>query len=70
MDKPELSADMSVDEVSTRWPETIPVLRHLIEACVGCSLAPFCTLREAAREFDMPLADLMNSLRENIMRQP
>jgi hybrid cluster-associated redox disulfide protein len=68
MDKTEPTAEMTIEQVSIRWPQTIPVFRHYIEACVGCSLAPFCTVREAASEFDLSLDDLLSDLRKSINR--
>lgn len=39
--------DMSLSEVMTRWPETIPVfLRHHM-LCVGCLVASFHTVSDA-----------------------
>ena len=48
MKNPEISSDLVVADVLERWPETIPVfLRHQM-GCVGCALAPFDTVLDAA----------------------
>lgn len=62
MNQNDPTAEMTVEQVSHRWPQTIPVFRHFVEACVGCSLAPFCTLHEAAEEFDLPVETLLDEL--------
>jgi hybrid cluster-associated redox disulfide protein len=63
MESAQLTADMTVEEVSARWPQAVPVIRHYAEACVGCSLAPFCTLAEAAREFGVDLDRFLSDLK-------
>ena len=45
--------DMSLADLMTRWPETIPVfLRHKM-LCVGCLISPFHTIVDACREHDL-----------------
>lgn len=44
---------MIVDDIMTRWPTSVSVfLRHRM-ACPGCVMAPFMTVREAAREYGL-----------------
>lgn len=45
-----LSDDMTVDEVMRRWPATIRVFLHHGMLCVGCPIATFHTISDAARE--------------------
>jgi hybrid cluster-associated redox disulfide protein len=50
---PETLEIMVVDDVMARWPESVSVfLRHRM-ACPGCVMAPFMTVREAAREYGL-----------------
>ena len=45
--------DMSLDELMTTWPETIPVfLRHHM-LCIGCLVGPFHTVVDACEEYDL-----------------
>lgn len=44
-----LSPQMSVADVLERWPELIPTFLEHRMACVGCSMAAFETLQDAAR---------------------
>lgn len=66
MDETKLSADLTIAEVQEKWPQTVTVFRDLAAACVGCDLASFCTVADAAREYQIPLADLLTNLRASI----
>ena len=56
------SDDMTVDEVTRRWPATIRVfLRHGM-LCVGCPIAAFHTISDAAREHGVDEAALRQEL--------
>ena len=41
-------AQFSMDEVLSRWPATVGVVKQLNLACIGCAIAPFCTVSDAA----------------------
>jgi hybrid cluster-associated redox disulfide protein len=57
-----LGDDMTVDEVMRRWPSTIRVfLRHGM-LCVGCPIAAFHTISEAAREHGLDEVELRREL--------
>ena len=57
-----LSADLTVGELMTRWAETIGVfLRHRM-ACVGCNMAPFDTVVDAARMYRISPEHLLTEL--------
>lgn len=63
MKNPEISSDLVVADVLDRWPETIPVfLRHHM-ACVGCALAPFDTVWDAATIYHIGVEVFVNELR-------
>lgn len=61
-----IEADMTVEAVMQRWPQTIRIFRHHTEACVGCSLGSFCTVAEAAREYGLTTHDLVSELRRQL----
>ena len=56
------SADLTVDEVLDRWPETIPTFLRYRMACVGCPMAPFETLVEVAAIYGLDVSCFLNEL--------
>lgn len=52
-DKLELR-DMTIAELLARWPQTTNVFQRHNMGCVGCVLAPFYTIREAAKVYSLP----------------
>jgi hybrid cluster-associated redox disulfide protein len=57
-----LSADLTVDEVLDRWPETIPAFFRYRMACVGCPMAPFETLVEVADIYGLDVDCFLSEL--------
>jgi hybrid cluster-associated redox disulfide protein len=57
-----LDHDMTMDEIMRRWPETIRGIIHNGMLCVGCPIAPFHTVAEAAREHGLDEAALRQAL--------
>ncbi len=57
-----LSQRMLMADLMSAWPQVIPVLlaRHM--ACVGCDMARFETLADAARIYGLDLKLLMVDL--------
>jgi hybrid cluster-associated redox disulfide protein len=62
MRETKLSADLTIAEVQEIWPQTVTVFRDLATACVGCDLAAFCTVTDAAKEYQIPLGRLLEDL--------
>lgn len=50
--------DLSVAQIMHRWPGTIRVFIDRGMQCVGCPIAPFHTLADAAAEHRLALAEL------------
>ncbi|WP_246678126.1 DUF1858 domain-containing protein [Mesorhizobium sp. B1-1-7] len=48
--KPRYSDDVTIDAIMREWPATIRVVLQHGMLCVGCPIAPFHTISEAARE--------------------
>ncbi|MEQ9334297.1 DUF1858 domain-containing protein [Thalassobaculum sp.] len=44
---------MIVGDVMGRWPETVEIFHRRRMACPGCAMAPFMTVAEAARSYDL-----------------
>jgi hybrid cluster-associated redox disulfide protein len=66
MSEMELSADLTIADVQDQWPQTITVFRDFAAACVGCDLASFCTISDAAKEYQIPLEQLLADLQAAI----
>ena len=60
---PEISSDLVVAEVLERWPETIPVFLEHHMSCVGCALAPFDTVSDAATIYRVGVEVFVDELR-------
>jgi hybrid cluster-associated redox disulfide protein len=54
--------DMTMDEIMRRWPATIRVVLRNGMLCVGCPIASFHTLAEAAREHELDEVALRRAL--------
>lgn len=62
----QLSAELTVDQVVTRWPQTISVFLQHQMACVGCHMATFDTLEDVARIYGLSLDGFLGRLRQAI----
>lgn len=60
--EPSELAQLTVDQVLARWPQTIPVFLHHHMACAGCVMAPFETVAEAAAIYHLELPRFLNAL--------
>jgi hybrid cluster-associated redox disulfide protein len=58
-----LTMDMTMDVVMAEKPECIPVLLANKMHCVGCLLAPFHDIGDAAREHELDADHLLSELR-------
>lgn len=56
------TADMTVAEVLEKWPGTVSVFQELKTACVGCVMAPYDSLADVARIYDIELSGIMSTL--------
>ena len=58
--------EMLVADVLERWPATAEVFNAHATGCVGCVLAPFCTVFDAADNYHQPpeqlAAELLGSI--------
>lgn len=61
--------DLSVADIMRRWPATIRVFLDGNMKCVGCPIAPFHTLMDAATEHGLSLAQLEAAI-ERQRREP
>lgn len=56
------NSNMTVAEVLEKWPETFTVFQEFKTACVGCVMAPFDTIDDVARIYEMDLSVLIEAL--------
>ena len=58
--------EMTVAEVLEAWPETVEVFQSMKTACVGCVMAPFDTLADVARIYEIDVQAIMQALNQTI----
>lgn len=59
-----LSPDWTVADLLRAWPQAIPVfLAHQL-GCVGCDMAPFDTLADVARIYELDAEGFLEELRK------
>ncbi len=59
---PQLHLQVSVAALLAEHPECIPFFLRKRMACVGCQMAPFDTLGDAARNYGLDSADFLAEL--------
>ena len=57
-----LTFDMTVAELLSGWPAAGPALARRGMACVGCAMAPFETVGEAARAYGVDPDELLRAV--------
>jgi hybrid cluster-associated redox disulfide protein len=62
----EIAADSFVDEIMTKFPQTISVFLRRRMSCVGCLMGPFHTVCDAAEEYDIAVDVLLDELRDAV----
>lgn len=62
MNTTQLTPNMTVAEILDRWPETAALFQQLRTACVGCVMAPFCSVNDAVTHYDLDAGVLLADL--------
>lgn len=62
----EALGNMVIEDVLTRWPETAVTFQRYNMACVGCAVANFYTIAEAASVYGMSSQLFVAELLETI----
>jgi hybrid cluster-associated redox disulfide protein len=57
-----INPDFIIADVLSRWPQTISIFIQYHMSCVGCAMAPFETLADAASIYGLPLDGLLAQL--------
>lgn len=55
-------ADMRISEVLEQWPTVADVFQKHAMACVGCVVAPFYTIADAATVYNLPKDEFIAEL--------
>ena len=58
--------EMKVQAILERWPQTAVIFNRYSSACIGCAIAPFCTIADAAKIYGLPLEQFANDLKSVI----
>ena len=66
MDTPIFHAQLIVEDVLKRWPQTLSVFRSRNTDCVGCMLQRFCTLEDVAETYELSLSEFINDLQGSV----
>jgi hybrid cluster-associated redox disulfide protein len=68
MDTPMIDIHATVEEVLQKWPRTFTVFMKNKTKCVGCFLQKFCTLKDVAEMYQIPLEKLIEEI-ENVSEE-
>jgi hybrid cluster-associated redox disulfide protein len=60
-------AELTITEVLERWPATAAVFGEFNMACVGCAVADYYTVADAAQVYDVPVEEFMNRLKAAVL---
>ena len=60
---------MFVADVLEKWPETAAVFQRFKTACVGCAMAPFDTIADVARIYELNGQAFLKALRQAARNQ-
>ena len=63
-------SEMTVEDFLSRWPETAEVFSRHNMACVGCPVAPFYTVAEAAAVYNLSPAEFIEELEQAMNGNP
>ncbi len=59
-------AEMTIEELLRRWPETAVIFHNHHMACPGCAVASFYTLTDAANVYGLPPEELIAEIQNAI----
>ena len=62
MDTKNFQAQLTVEEVLKKWPQTYVVFRKRHTDCIGCLLQRFCSLQDVAETYQILPLDLIGDL--------
>jgi len=67
--KGKIKKDMSVQDILTKYPETISVFQDHGLHCIGCFAAAFETLEQGAMAHGLDIDKLLNDLNDSVVKK-
>ena len=64
-----ITKDMSIMEVVTKYPDTVPVFMNSGMGCIGCAAAHFENIEQGAMAHGIDIDALMAGLNEVVPRE-
>ena len=61
-----LLTDLTIEAILKEWPQTAKVFSHYSSSCIGCAIAPFCTIEDAVNYYGLPEDEFVGALRQAI----
>jgi hybrid cluster-associated redox disulfide protein len=55
-------AQMTVEDVLKKWPQTYSVFLKRNTDCIGCLLQRFCTIQDVAETYELSAQELVDDL--------
>ena len=68
MDTPTIHIRLTVEEVLQKWPQAFSIFMKNKTKCPGCPMQHFCTLKDVAETYQIPLDKLMAEI-ENMSNE-
>jgi hypothetical protein len=62
MDTPALHSQLTVDQLLKNCPRAFSVLMKYKTKCPGCFMQQFCTLKDVAETYQIPIEKLMEEI--------
>lgn len=61
-----LLTELSIEDILKKWPQTAKVFSRYSPSCIGCAIAPFCTIEDAVNYYRLPKDEFVSALRQAI----
>ncbi len=58
--------EQMIDVILKQWPQTVDVFNYYSSSCIGCAIAPFCTIEDAVRYYGLPKDKFIHALQQAI----
>ena len=62
-----LLTELDIETILKKWPQTARIFNHYSSSCIGCAIAPFCKIEDAANYYDLPKDKFMDALHQAIV---
>ena len=69
METIEFFSQQSIEELIAQFPQIISAFTEYGTACAGCSIAKFCTIKDAIETYNLPSDEFINHLNTLILTE-